>query len=360
MSSNSKKKQKRGKIIFHKHFKETVKMIKNADFQLVNDPTNDDFDFSSYTFPPNGIIEILKDEKLTSYNLDAKNGAKIAENFFFAGYDESFLTFDSLQGQVKATCHSLAISDKSDYLPICMPTLYLYTRSQMVKEGIEKENENVGGVVVTQDLGKQGNTDYLEDRDDFIKQSELSNYILFIDGPLIGGNKTFGTIKFVKDLHDSNTLPIFFVKNSSSNLIVEYIKELKNKFHSDLHWAWEVMKKGAQRTCFFTYTDQTNTDQAKVFCYLKAFKKKTPQRIELYVDTEKLMKQKKFNIGINDLMDLIYYLILVNGEVECPQIRPIAIAEKYAREILKMQNFYKELKFYGLTPTSNQDRGFMS
>ena len=55
-------------------------------------------------------------------------------------------------------------------------------------------------------------------------------------------------------------------------------------------------------------------------------------------------------------MNLIYYLLLVQGYLQNPQIRPIAVAEKYARAILKMTDIDKLVRDSGLIPTMNQER----
>ena len=77
----------------------------------------------------------------------------------------------------------------------------------------------------------------------------------------------------------------------------------------------------------------------------------SPQRIEFHVDTYASFKE-----AINNIMDLIYYLLLVNGDVKNPQIRPIYVSEKYARSVLKMIDTYNLIKTSGLIPTMNQLR----
>jgi hypothetical protein len=57
-------------------------------------------------------------------------------------------------------------------------------------------------------------------------------------------------------------------------------------------------------------------------------------------------------------MDIAYYFYLVQGETKNSQIRPIAIAEKFARESKKMYNLNKLMLESKLQPTMNQARGF--
>jgi hypothetical protein len=61
---------------------------------------------------------------------------------------------------------------------------------------------------------------------------------------------------------------------------------------------------------------------------------------------------------MEDMMDLIYYLTLVQGNLKNPQLRSIAIAEKFARETLDLFDMRTLLKTLGLVPTMNQERGF--
>jgi hypothetical protein len=61
----------------------------------------------------------------------------------------------------------------------------------------------------------------------------------------------------------------------------------------------------------------------------------------------------------NDILDLVLYLLLVNGSKKNPQIRPIKIAEDYARSALQRNFCERLIKGSGLVPTMNQERGFM-
>ena len=59
---------------------------------------------------------------------------------------------------------------------------------------------------------------------------------------------------------------------------------------------------------------------------------------------------------MDEIMDLIYYLLLVQGDLRNPQVRPIAIAEKYARETIHLVDINKLTRDSGLIPTMNQER----
>jgi hypothetical protein len=85
---------------------------------------------------------------------------------------------------------------------------------------------------------------------------------------------------------------------------------------------------------------------------LKAFDL-SPIRVEMHTET-----YKKYIQHIETILNMIYYLLLVQGDYRNPQVRPIAISEKYARAVLKyidVHKLFKEMKF---TPTMNQARGF--
>ena len=93
-----------------------------------------------------------------------------------------------------------------------------------------------------------------------------------------------------------------------------------------------------------------NPKNAKIFCYFKSFNL-SPQRIEVHIAT---FDKYKNNIPV--IMDLVHYFLIVQGNKKNPQIRPIAIAEKYARGTLKLFNLNKLMKNIGIIPTMNQER----
>ena len=60
--------------------------------------------------------------------------------------------------------------------------------------------------------------------------------------------------------------------------------------------------------------------------------------------------------SIERIMELILYLLLVQGIKANPQLRPIAIAEAYARAVLKFIDINKYFEEAKITPTLNQIR----
>jgi hypothetical protein len=330
----------RNKLIIDPNFEKTINSIKKINIRISETPKPSKYDFSNTVFPPNGVLKPI--EKIASYNLDPQNGQLFLESCIVSGYDESKLEYKSLEGNALFTAHTIAIASKKVYIPVSKLTVYFFTGS---KEIVDKYSE----FQHSKDPKTDSNRKYVLDRSQLLKTYSLENSLLFVDGPLIGGNLTSYTISLVEELEKRNIIPIFFVKNSDSNLVIDNIRELSNRYNSDMHWSFDILRKG-QRTNFFIYKDQHNPRNTKVFCYLKSFNV-SPQRVEFYIDTF------NHNKGlIEDIMDLIYYLMLVNGSLQNPQIRPIAIAEKYARNVIKMSNSYHLIKASGLIPTMNQER----
>lgn len=337
---NSSKKNDLNKLILHSSFKDIINEIKKVNVTITEPAKQSEFDFSNATFPKDG--KLSKIEEIAAINLNSINGHNISKKYDFTGYDESKLNYMSLEGDAAFTVHSLVVASKNDFIPVNFLSFYFYTRSEKLKTQHPL-------LSYTSDLNSQSNKDYVVDRNKFLKDWSIPGSISFIDGPLIGGNMTSFTLEMVNQLHLKEVIPIFIVKNSDSNLVTDNIKELHNKYNSDMHWSYQFLRTG-QRTNFFYYKDEINPKNAKVFCYIKAFNL-SPQRIEFHVDT---YEQNK-NI-INDLIDLAYYLYLAHGNIKNPQVRPIAIAEKFARAVLHMSDSYNLIKSSGLIPTMNQER----
>jgi len=116
-----------------------------------------------------------------------------------------------------------------------------------------------------------------------------------------------------------------------------------------MHWSYLLLKKG-ERTGFIRYWDD-NSKNGKVFCYIKPLDL-SPQRVEFHIDT---LEQYGADL-LNNIINLVYYFILVQGDEKNPQVRPIAIAEKFARESIKMMNLTILMKRIGLVSTMNQER----
>ena len=259
-----------------------------------------------------------------------------------AAYDESINRFSALEGVAYFTSHSLTVVTPERYLPVNLLTFYFYTRSGELARRSEfvKESANPG---------MSSEIDYMEDKIGFLLEHVPNGSILLVDGPLIAGDAYVRFIRSINILHEHDILPIFFVKNSDSNLIVESQTQLSGRFNSDLHWANELLEPG-ERTSFFRYTDVSHPRNAKVFCYLRSLSA-SPVRVEVHVETFDLWSDL-----IYDLMNLVHYLVVVQGDPRNPQPRPVAVAEQYARATLKLIDFGKVMRTSGVSPTMNQER----
>lgn len=330
------------KLVIHPKFNETINDLNRLKIKIPNYPDSSEMDFTMYNFPDNGEF-VTNVEEIKNINLDAKRGAELVnDRLSISAYDESLNKFTSLEGIAVLISHSQIIHHKDDYLASNFLTLNFYTRAKTIAEDSQY-------VKYSEEFETESKKDYAIDRNEFLLSNTPNNSIIFIDGPLIGKQMSSYTIELNNKLLSKNVIPIFFVKNSTSNLVTNHIKELKDKYNSDMHWAYRTLKPG-QRTNFFSYIDKYNKQNGKIFCYLKAFDV-SPQRIEFHTITYQRYKEK-----IDDLMNVIFYLQLVQGEPKNPQLRSIAIAEKYARETLNLINFAKVMAKAGITPTINQDR----
>jgi hypothetical protein len=328
------------KLILHPHFNKTVDELNKLKIKIPPKPTNEELDFQMYTYPVGGNV-VTKIEKLSKKKLDAKSGQEtLKSNVAIAAYDESTNKFAALEGTAVSVSHSLVVHGKTDYINSNLITLYFYTRSKTF-------TEESSYIKYSEDPVSDSHLDYIKDRSRFILSSVPDNSILFVDGPLIGGQASHYTIALNSDLLKRDIIPIFFVKNSTSNLVTDYLE--RGKYNSDLHWANKILKPG-ERTCFFKYADSNNKENAKIFCYMKSFEI-SPQRIEFDVKTFEKNKDE-----IEEIMNLVYYLMLVQGNLSNPQVRPIIIAEMYARETLKLFNLNDIMKRVGIVPTINQER----
>jgi len=328
------------KVIFHPLFNKTISELNELNIKLPTYPVSSEMDFNLYNYPSSGKL-VSSIEEFKSYKLYPERGEELLSKTGILGYDESINKFIGLEGTAILTSHSLVLHDEDDYLSSNFLTFYFYTRSKVYA--------NRTNIRYSQDPETDSKKDYIKDRTKFIVNNTPKNSIIFIDGPLIGGQISNYTVKLNNELLKKNVIPVFFVKNSRSNLITEHIKDLKGKYNSDMHWSYKFLKKG-ERTSFFKYEDQYNPCNAKLFCYLKTFDI-SPQRIEFHIDVF-----KKYGNIMLEIMNLIYYLMLVQGNLKNPQIRPIAIAEMYARETLKLINLNKLMNELGIMSTLNQER----
>lgn len=299
--------------------------------------TEPEFDLEYGDYEIEGITD------LKSIKLDAINGMMVNNELRdVIAYDESILKFSSLEGDGILTSHCLVKLAGFDYLSSAYITFHFYTHSEEIKKGNDTIRlcDNLSDVI---------NKDYSNEREYFIFNKVPEKSVLFIDGPLLGKNLSAQTVKMNGKLLDREIFSIFIVKNSLSNMVIDNASQLKNKYNSDIHWASLFLKPG-ERTNLFIYKDKKNPILSKYFCYIKPFNK-SPQRVEIHPTTYTRFKDK-----IPSIMDLIYYYFIANGDGLNQQIRPIVIAEKFARKTITMFDLKRILKYTGLIPTVNEER----
>lgn len=330
------------KLIVHQDFFKSIDELRSRNISLgqlgakTYDMENEvDLEFGKYTI--DGITDVK------AIALDPNDGEFINKTFKnIISYDESIISFSGLEGQGVLTSHTLIHLSEDDYIPTSFIVFHFYTRSEVLAS-------NNTTIRRTENVNESINSDYSKERNEFLIKNTSKESIILIDGPLLGKNMSYQTVKLSDELNANNVIPIFIVKNSFSNLVINSLPGLKSKYNSDLHWASEFLKNG-QRTNFFLYRDVNNPDFAKYFCYIKSYNK-SPQRIELHTNPYNKNKSK-----IESIMNLIYYYFLVNGNGMNQQVRPIAIAEEFARKTLYLFDLKKIMEYTGITPTVNEER----
>jgi hypothetical protein len=328
------------KLELHPDFEATIKDVNNINIQLPKGGTDNNFTIDTNQ-NREGFVTSIGDIK--KYKLNSLNGQELYnKKLTTAAYDESIFTFNSLEGIAYVTAHTLILSGDEVYIPQTLLTLYFYTRSSKVANSLLY-------IKITSEPELEAKRDYMKDKIEFLKKTTPVNALLLIDGPLIGGNLYTYMITALKEFEAKNIIPLFFVKNSMSNLVTENITDLKNVYNSDLHWTHNYLDVG-ERTSYFQYTDRVNPSNTKVFSYIKAYSG-SPQRVEMYTGTYNRHKHI-----LDELFDLVYFLLLAQGNCINPQVRPIAVAEKYARDAISMFNVRKIIKQLDVTPTINQGR----
>lgn len=329
------------KVIVHPAFEETIREVSELSLSLPDFTPNVRYIPEEMLFSSGELVTPI--DSIQKINMSAEEGAdRLLNGRPVAAYDESIAKFASLEGIAYSTSHSFVFVSSSYYVPVNYLTFYFYTRS----DELVKRSKHIR---LSDDPEMDSKKDYIHDRIRFLEKVTPENSILLIDGPLIGGDVYTIMMRSIQSFHDKNIIPLFFVKNSSSNLVTDNIIELRKKYNSDMHWSYKFLRPG-ERTNFFVYRDRVNPLNAKVFCYLKAFEL-SPQRVEFHLDT-----YSKYGNLCDILMDLVYYLLIVQGSTSNPQVRPIAVAEMYARDTLGLVDIFSLMREAGITPTMNQVR----
>ena len=278
----------------------------------------------------------------SSYALQPQDNHLLEEWNVYA-YDESTQNYRALEGDL-LFCSSSTIKIEDEKYAFDLTVLpYFLTSMRKFKE-VQDDEIRFG-----ENFAEERNMILINSKIDSILKCTEPHSIVLIDGPLIGGNASTYIVSMDDELRKKDCIPLYFVKNSDSRLVIKNNPELSKEFNSDFHWAVRQLKDGS-RSPFFKYTDQHNKRNSKIFAYVKALTG-FPQRIEMHSFTF-----EKYDYLIPSLMNLIAYFYVLQGDYFNPQVRPIAVAEKYAREGLRILNIPVLLGRLGFHPTTNQMR----
>jgi hypothetical protein len=288
-----------------------------------------------------GSVSVLEEFDKVALSGDQWRKSPLAKRSV-AAYDESIIKYDCLEGASFFTAHSVVLLSETEYLPSLLLSLYFYTKAQAIAD-------KCAYIKFALDPELESKRDYMLDKLAFLEENVPAGTLLLIDGPLIAGDVYTYMMRTLERFRKKDIIPVFFVKNSSSNLVTDNFPGLSGKYNSDMHWAYSLLKPG-ERTRFFKYVDPHNDVNQKAFCYLKALDV-SPQRVEIHSPTFDLHAD-----DISSLMSLIYYFIIAQGSTTNPQLRPIAIAEVYAREALRLADFRGLAGQMRVIPTMNQVR----
>lgn len=331
------------KFIVDARFNDVINDLSKKNIHA-NNPTDmslsktDDYPYSSdVKVQAIGLVKKIK--------LDPKVGQEKTDEYRICAYDESLVKIPALEGSGYFISHSLITLSEDSYVPLIFLTFNFYTRSKAIADG------NNSLTFTTEPLDLASKVQYLNDRKETLSRYTPDSSILLIDGPLIGGQITDYNMKLNAELLKREIFPIYFVKNSDSSLVIDNSTNLKGNYNSDFEWAFKTLDPG-ERTGLFKYTDLLDPigNKKKIFSYVKAFSA-PPCRVEFDEAT-----YLKFGKIIDEVFHMIFYLLLAQGNPQNPQTRPIAIAEAFAREALRVVDFNEVIQRSGIRPTMNYTR----
>jgi hypothetical protein len=257
-------------------------------------------------------------------------------------YDESVQNYQALEGAL-LFCSSSTIKMESKYTFNLSVQPFFLTAMKKFSNSVSED------IRFAENAAEERNLIMVNAKIASILDSVEPHSIVLIDGPLIGGNASTYMENMDETLRENDCIPLYFVKNSDSRLVIDTNKKLAFEFNSDFHWSACELKPGS-RSPFFKYTAEGAKQHTKVFTYLKALYG-FPERVEMHTLT-----YEKYRSLVPSFMSLLSYFYIVQGDRTNPQVRPIAVAEKYAREGLRILNIPALLSKIGFRPTINQVR----
>jgi len=295
-----------------------------------------------YMSPTMSCLESLDSE----YPIEPECNNLMKEWNIYA-YDESVQNYRALEGDL-LFCSSSTIKIEDEYRFNLSVLPYFLTSMRKFKGASDED------IHFAENVAEERNRILITSKKDSVLGSVEPHSIVLIDGPLIGGNASFYIVGMDEELRKKDCIPLYFVKNSDSRLVIDGMKKinprLMSEFNSDFHWAACRLAVGA-RSPFFRYTEERpGSKNSKVFSYIKALYG-FPERVEMHTLT-----YEKYRSLVPQIMNLLTYLYVAQGDRSNPQVRPIAIAEKYAREGIRILNIPALLGRLGFRPTINQIR----
>jgi len=215
-------------------------------------------------------MSCLEDMSVSYPLTPSENGLMDQLNIY--GYDESTQDYRALEGDLMF-CSSSVIKIEDKYVFNLAVLPYFVTSMKKFKGKPDEE------IRFTENPTKERNMILVKSKTEAILESAEPDSIVLIDGPLVGGMASSYMIKMDDALRKKDCIPLYFVKNSDSRLVVENDREFAREFNSDFHWAAHRLKDGS-RSPFFKYTDRHNPRNSKVFTYVKALGG-FPERVEM-------------------------------------------------------------------------------
>jgi hypothetical protein len=328
-------------IIISPDFYETIEDLKKATINIRGSPyylTPSEED----EFGTNGGVTLLDNSVFSDLDPEDGHSTIVNRDRYLCGYDESMLCIPALEGIGYFFSHSLVLLGKESYLPVIQLSFRFYTRSKTIANGANK-------ITYCADTIVESKRDYVKDKRNLIENYVPAHSVLLLDGPLVGSQITSENVKMNRNLLQKDIIPLFVVKNSESLMVVNSRPELKDRFNSDLEWAYRVLKK-SQMTPLFYYQDSYSSEKNKVFTYLKIFDS-SPVRVEFHRETYEQYKDE-----ISKIFNIISYQLLSQGDPTNPQPRIVAIAEEFARRALDVGNVRRMLEEINIVPTMNATR----
>jgi hypothetical protein len=290
-----------------------------------------------YMSPTMSCLESLE----SSYAIDPECNDLMKEWNIYA-YDESVQNYKALEGDLLfCSSSTIKIEDKYSFNLSVLP--HFLTSIGKFRDAHDED------IHFAENVAEERNLILITSKIDSILASVEPHSIVLIDGPMVGGNASSYIVGMDEKLRKNDCIPLYFVKNSDSRLIIDTNVKLSKEFNSDFHWTACHLRTGS-RSPFFKYTDKHNNSNSKAFAYLKALYG-FPERIEMHTLT-----YEKYRSLVPSLMNLMAYFYIAQGDYSNPQVRPIAIAEKYAREGIRILNIPVLLGRLGFRPTINQVR----